>query len=509
MNKNKRIAQNSLILYARLIVTSIIGLYSSRLVLQELGVEDFGLYGVIGGIVALMNFLNSSMISTSNRFLAVELGKINNKNVNKIFNTILVLHLILALFILVIGEFLGSWYVVNHLNVDRNKIPDALFVLHFSVITAAISTVLVPFQGMLIVHEKFNVKTIFEIVQSLLHLLLIVIISLLNVNKLRTYSFLVLILAFIIFIIHVVYLKYKFSKEIKWSLNRKLIDYREVSVFFGWSIFYVFGASFSKQGASLILNSFFGTVLNAAFSIANRVFQLVYSFVKNLNQAAIPQIMINYSAGKQEQSLNLIYNLSKFTFFIMYIVALPLILSIDSLLELWLDEVPDYSAIFATLMIIHGLISCLESGFDATIDSTGKIKKTKILFNIIMLSTLPILYCLYYFGFPPYTLTVVTIISEIVFLLVQLGILKNLVNLSVKNYIIKTIQPIFIVVLITLPQVFLKNFFDQSLFSVLVFSIISVLLTLITIYIFGLKNHERRMLSLKLSSLKEKYLTRN
>ena len=162
-------------------------------------------------------------------------------------------------------------------------------------------------------------------------------------------------------------------------------------------MFYVLGASGSKQGGALILNSFFGTGLNAAYAVAVRVFDLVYSFVKNLNQAAIPQIMINFSAGKQEKSLVLIYNLSKFTFFIMYLISLPILLSMNSLLGLWLKIVPEYTAVFSSLMIIHGLICCLESGFDAAIDSTGNIKRTKIYFNIIMLTTLPILYLLYYF----------------------------------------------------------------------------------------------------------------
>jgi O-antigen/teichoic acid export membrane protein len=489
----------------RLIVTSIIGLYSSRLVLQELGVDDFGLYGVVGGIVALMNFLNSSMISTSNRFIAVELGKVENKNVNKVFNTVLIIHVFLALIILVLGELLGSWYVINHLNVNPNKISDALFVLHFSLFTAVLGTILVPYQGLLIAYQKFNVKATVEILQSSLHLLLIVVISFLAVNELRMYAALVFTLSAIIFLVYFIYLRLKFGTEIKWNLNKKKSDYKEVSVFFGWSMFYVIGSSFSKQGGILILNSFFGTALNAAYAIANRVFALVYSFVKNLNQAAIPQIMINFSSGNQEKSLTLIYNLSKFTFFIMYLISFPLLLSINPLLELWLEVVPDYSAVFASLMIIHGLISCLESGFDAAIDSTGKIKKTKIYFNIIMLSTLPVLYLLYYFGLPPFTLTIVMILAEALFLIVQLRILQKLLNLNIHNYIKKTIFPVILVITGTLPQVYLRTLFDQTIIGTVIFSLISVLLTVATILFLGLNSNERNMILVKLISLKQKY----
>jgi O-antigen/teichoic acid export membrane protein len=488
-----------------LLVTSVIGLYSSRLVLQELGVSDFGLYGIVGGMIGLMSFLNSSMISTSNRFIAVELGKAENRNINKIFNIVLVIHLILALFIFILGEIVGTWDFENYLNIPLGNLEDALFVLHLSLLSVVLATVLVPFQGLLNAYEKFNVRTLFEIAQSALHLVLIIVITFLAVNKLRIYAFLVFVLALIIFIGYITYLWIKFRQETKWNFNANTADYIGVTGFFGWSMFYVLGASGSKQGGALILNSFFGTSLNGAFAIASRVFDLVYSFVKNLNQAAIPQIMINFSAGKQEKSLGLIYNLSKFTFFIMYLISLPLLLSIDSLLELWLKVVPEYAAVFASLMIIHGLICCLESGFDAAIDSTGDIKKTKIYFNIIMLSTLPILYLLYSLGFPPYILTIVTISAEILFLAVQLRILQKLLNLNLMHYLRKTIVPVSVVVAATLPQIYLKTFFDSSLLSVVLFSLLSALITFVTILILGLNTFERNLILSKIREIKQKY----
>lgn len=505
MSGNRKIFNNSLILYFRLLITSIIGLYSSRLILQELGISDFGLYGIIGGIIGLLNFLNSSMVSTSNRFIAVELGKRSEGNVNKIFNIVLVIHLILALFILIFGEIVGSWYIQNYLNIPTSKIADALYVLHFSLFSAVLATILVPFQGLLNAYEKFNVRTVFEITQSALNLLIIISMTFFAVNKLRLYALLVFILAMIIFFGYIVYLNLKFRNEIKWKLNSNTSDYRVVTGFFGWSMFYVLGASGSKQGGSLILNSFFGTGLNAAFAIAARVFDMVYSFVKNLNQAAIPQIMINFSSGKQEKSLNLIYNLSKFTFFIMYLISLPILLSIDSLLGLWLKNVPEYAAIFTSLMIIHGLVCCLESGFDAAIDSTGNIKKTKLYFNIIMLTTLPILYALYYFGFPPYSIVLITITAETTFLLVQLKILQKLLNLNITDYIKKTIIPVSIVVGATLPQIYLKTFFSNSLFSTAMFSSISVILTFSIIFLLGLNTTERKLVFTKITDIKNKY----
>lgn len=499
MSENKKIAKNSIILYSRLLISSFIGLYASRLVLQELGANDFGLYAVVGGIVAMLSFLNSSMISTSNRFIAIELGKKENSDVNKVFNSVLLIHIFLAFFILLFGELLGLWYINNYLNIPTLKIPDAKFVLHFSVISAALGTIIIPYQGLLTSMEKFGIKASIEIIQSILHLCLLLLISLYLGNKLRAYAVLVTALSIIIFFCYFIYIKIKFHTYTTWKINKNKADYKEISSFLGWTLFYVVGSIGSKQGSTLILNSFFGTSLNAAYGVASRVLEFIYSFVKNLNQAAVPQIMKNYSSGNQEKSITLIYQLSKFTFFIMYIPALPIMLSMNSLLTIWLKNVPEYSTQFAILMIIHGLISCLESGFDATIESTGKIKRTKIIFNIITLSTLPVLYLCYKLGFQPYILSIIFIIAEIVFLFFQLKILELLSSFKTKDYLKLAIYPIFFVILLSLPQIYLRSFWGQSFTNTTIFSIISVILTLLSVYIVGLNKTEKQFLSAKLA----------
>lgn len=499
MSENKKIAKNSIILYSRLLISSFIGLFTSRLVLQELGAENFGLYAVVGGIVGMLNFLNSSMISTSNRFIAIELGKKENNDVNKVFNSVLLIHIFLAVFILLFGELLGLWYINNYLNIPSIKIPDAKFVLHFSVISAALGTVIIPYQGLLTSLEKFGVRASIEILQSILHLCLLLLITFYVGNKLRAYAFLVTILSILVFFCYLIYIKIKFHTYTTWKINKNKADYKEISGFLGWTMFYVVGSIGSKQGATLILNSFFGTTLNAAYGVATRVFEFIYSFVKNLNQAAVPQIMKNFSSGNQERSITLIYQLSKFTFFIMFIPALPIMLSMDSLLVLWLKNVPECSTQFAILMIIHGLISCLESGFDATIESTGKIKSTKIIFNIITLSTLPILYLCYKIGLPPYLLSIIFIIAEIVFLLFQLKILQLLSNFKTIEYLKLTIYPILFVILLSLPQIYLRSFWGQSFTNTTTFSFISVVLTILSVYLVGLNKLEKQFLSTRLA----------
>jgi O-antigen/teichoic acid export membrane protein len=411
----------------------------------------------------------------------------------------LLVHLFLAIFILIVGEFLGLWYINNYLNIPASKIPDAKFVLHFSILSAVLGTIIIPFQGLLTSLEKFGIKATFEILQSILNLCFLLLIVNYLGNKLRAYALLITVLNIIIFCCYLVYTKFKFYSYVRWKVNKNKADYIDISRFLGWTMFYVLGSIGSNQGSALILNSFFGTTLNAAYGVATRVFDFIYSLVKNLNQAAVPQIMKNYSSGNQERTITLIYQLSKFTFFIMFIPALPIMLSMDSLLFIWLKNVPTYSTHFAILMIIHGLISCLESGFDATIESTGKIKNIKIIFNIITLSTLPILYICYKIGLPPYLLSIIFIVAEIVFLLFQLKIIQLLSSFRISEYFKHTIYPVFFVVFLSLPQIYLRSFLGQSSINITTFSILSVFLTLLSIYFVGLNKLEKQFFADRLA----------
>jgi len=264
---------------------------------------------------------------------------------------------------------------------------------------------------------------------------------------------------------------------------------------------YIAGNVGARQGSDLIVNLFFGTVLNAAFAISTKVNDFVFSFVKNLNQAAVPQIIKSYSGGNESRSLTIIYRLSRYTFFIMLIPAVPIILSIDSILVLWLKKVPPFTAWFVVLRIIHGLISCLESGFDAAIDATGKIRRTKITFSVIFLSILPLLYFLYKSGFPPYTVTILFITGEIIFILFQINILKSITEFNLSEYFLKTLMPVFLVVILLLPQYFIRMLGGESFFSLIFISFLSIIITTLTIFIIGLDNWERNIIKKEITKI--------
>ncbi len=486
-------------MYLRLIITSIIGLYSIRILLRELGTNDYGLYAIIGGVVAILNVMSTSLISTSNRFLAVEIGKKDNLETNKVFNSLLFLHIIFSIVFLILLEIIGKWYVQNQLNIETNKIPDALFILRCSAVSIFFSTVIMPYEGLITVKEKFNVKAIVEILNSVLNLIAVLLLIFYCGNKIQFYAISVLFIRFIISTIYYFYCRFNFKELTLLRIKLNELNLKPITGFFGWQLVYVFSNAISRQGSAIILNSFFGTSLNAAFGIANRINEFLFSFVKNLNQVAVPQIVKNHSGGNENKSLVLVYKLSKYTYFIILLIAFPIIISIDSILAIWLGQYPPYTIWFIVLLIITGLISSLESGFDAFIDATGKIGKTKIYYSIIFIAVLPIIYLLFYLGFEPYWVTIIFILGEIVFMNLQINILVSLSNFKRNTYFKETLLPTFLVTISVLPQFFLRHIFSDSLLSLILKSIISVLATLLVILYLGLDKTEKETILSKLS----------
>jgi O-antigen/teichoic acid export membrane protein len=509
MTENKVLFKNSMIMYARLIITTIIGLYASRVVLQELGTDGFGLFTVVGGLVVMLNMLNTTMISTSNRFLAIEIGKAVNSSINKVFNSLLVIHLAFSLVLVLIVELIGVWYVKNYLNIDAAKIQDALFILQVTTIGAVFNTLAIPYQGLITAHEKFNTRAVLEIAQSVLNLLSVSALVLFSDNKLRYYAFFVFVIQLIISVSYFLYCRIVFRKQTAWKFNVEKSDYVEITKFFTWQLVYVGGSVGSNQGGSLIMNHFFGTSLNAAFGVAQRVNEFIFSFVRNLNQVAVPQIMKDFSGGSQQRALQLIYSLSKYTFFIMLIPSIPIILTIDSVLEIWLTIVPPFTAIFIILRIVHGLISCLESGFDANIDASGKIRSTKLFFTVVFLLTLPVIYFIYKAGFAPYYISIVFIVAEVVFLLFQISVLLKITKFKLIDYWKLTLMPVLNVILVLSPLFFIDSFSKNHWTNLITLSMFSISVTCIVIYIVGLNRSEKSILNSNVIRYFHKFAKKN
>lgn len=495
LKDNSLIIKNSGILFFRLLITSALGLFTSRLIIRSLGASDFGLYSVVGGIVVMMSILNTVMTTTTYRYITFEMGKGNDEGVNRVFNISLVIHLCLSLFVLVFTETIGVYYVNHYLNIAPNKLTDALFVLRFSTYAVVISIVSIPFQGLVTAQEKFSVRAIIEIIRSVLALLVAITVVYFIGNRLRLYALLIAFVNIVPALLFFVYCKRKYKNIVKWNFQREKNKYREMIGYTGWLMFGTISWVGQRQGSDIIINAFFGTVLNAALGIANQVNNIVLMFARNLGQAAIPQITKSVSSKNAERTKTLVAYVSKYTCFLMLLPALPILLETEYLLGLWLGNVPSYTVIFCKLLIINALIESLSSGIPSLIMATGKIKLFMIIAGIITLISLPIAYILFKIGSPPYSILIVNIVSGVIIIAVNQVLLKKIINFNV-NYFIKTSYLRILYVLVLLwPLILIQELFPTSMSRFIFFSIFSVIWLLGAIYFVGIEKKEKDMVN--------------
>lgn len=494
-NANIVILKNSGILFFRLIVTAGIGLFTTRLILQGLGASDFGLYNVVGGLVVMMAFLSPVMTTTTYRYIAFEMGRGDSEGVNKVFNISLIIHICLALSILALTETAGVYYVKNYLKVDAGKINDAVFVLRFSSYATVFSILSIPYQGLVTAQEKFAIQASIEIIRSLLAFFVALTIVLYVGNRLKLYVLLIAMVNVVPALLFFSYCKKKYKEIVKWKFQRCKHKYKEMIGFSGWIMIGAAASVGQTSGAALIINIFFGTVLNAAFGIANQVNSLVLMFARNLGQAAIPQITKSYSSGNTDRSINLAAYISKYTCFLMLLPALPILLEIEFLLTLWLEKVPPFTVIFCQLIIVNALIGSLGGGLPALINATGKIKYFQLILSTTSLLSLPIAYVLFQAGCKPPAIIVAFISTAIINVVLWQILLKKIIDFNVGFFLKTSYLRILYVVILISPLFLIRELFSPGLVRFLLLSLFATILLLTAIYFAGTQKKEKKLLT--------------
>lgn len=509
MGNNKRIAINSIVIFARLCIVSIIGLLSSRFVLQALGASDYGLYNVVGGLVIMLNVLNTSMITTTYRYIAYEMGKGGAGNPNKIFNTSLAIHVGLALFFVIVGGIIGLWYINNYLNVAPAKLADARFVFFLSLITMAINTIFIPHQGLVVALEKFSITAIFEIISRIVAFVGVVYLLTYSGNKLRLYSILMLIASAVQYFLIYGYTYLHSLSIIRFHFYRDRNLYKEMISFSGWILF---GASASvgrSQGRAIIINYFFGTLVNAAYGIASQIESYVQMFARSLNQAAVPQITKSFSGGDKRHSEKLASYISKYTFILMSLAVFPLMLEVDFVLDVWLKEVPEGAALFCQLMMLGGLIGCMGEGIPALVQATGKIKFFQIIMSTISLLGLPIAIVFFALGAPAYFILIISCFTSLLNAVVRLVLLKRILNMNIMNFIKTSYLRMFY---ISCPLGVAYFLYDSSSYTMAehVYGILALeLLLVLSILFLGIDKDERRLVAQYIYNIRKKVTNEN
>ena len=409
---NKRIAKNTIFLYIRMILLMFVGLYASRVLLSTLGVNDYGLYNVVGGIITMFSFLNSTLSTSTQRFLNIELGKKEYGESKKVFSCSLLLHSILAFIVFLLAETIGLWYVLEMLVVTPGRETAAMYVYQFSIISICIQIIQLPFMSTIIAHEKMNIYAYVSIFEGLTKLGILFAIQLLPYDNLIMYAFFILCIQVSVAIIYNIYCHKNFEEaRFNFLYNKSLFN--EMLGFSSWNVIGNLASVCNSQGLNLVMNIFFGTAINAARGIAFQVHSLVQQLIGNFQLAVKPQVIKYYAAGQKEEMIKLVFNSAKYSAFLMIITSVPLILEIRPLLHLWLGEYPEYTIIFIQLILFRSIITSMTGNIVMVVHASGYLKNVGLFSGGILLLVLPISYYLLKIGLPPYIPFIINIIAAL------------------------------------------------------------------------------------------------
>lgn len=487
---NKRIAQNTLVLYFRMMLMMGISLYTSRIILNTLGVNDFGIYNVVGGIVTMFGFLNSAMASATQRFLSFELGKQDFTGLRRVFSMSVNIHATIAITVLLLAETIGLWFLNTQMSIPPARISAANWVYQFSIFTLIVTIMSVPYNALIISHERMSVFAWVSIVEVLLKLVIVFVLTWFAFDKLKLYSILVFSVAFLIRLLYGVYCKRNFRESRYYFFWDKKL-YKTLLSYAGWNLWGNVAVVASGQGVNILLNIFFGPAVNAARGIAYQARGAVTGFVTNFQMALNPQIVKSYAEGDLKYMHQLIFKGARYSFFLLYLLSLPVLLQTGTILKWWLKIVPEYAIAFCQLVLINALIDSISGPLMTAAQATGKIKTYQGVVGGSLLFVLPISYLLFRLEFSPLSTFFVSVIVSVIALLLRLKIIGTLVRLSLNDFLVQVIFRVLVVVIgsLVLPLILYYSI-DNELLRFLATSIVSVFSVLFSIYFFGLKKEE-------------------
>lgn len=488
---NKRIAKNTMFLYIRMIFTMGVALFTSRVILQTLGVEDYGIYSVVGGIITMFTFINGGMISATQRFLTFEIGKGNLPQLKKVFCTSLQIHALISLIIVLLGETVGLWFLYEELVIPAERMTAALWVYQCSIIAGVVNIMSVPYNADIIAHEKMSAFAYISIVEVTLKLAIVYMLFFTPWDKLITYAILILTVQLIIRFIYTHYCNKNFEEShYQHQIDKPL--FKEMLGFAGWSFWGNLAVVLYTQGVNMMLNIFFGPIVNAARGIAVQVQTAVQQFVSNFQVALNPQITKTYATGQLAQMHSLMFRSAKFSFFLLFMLTLPILLETEYILTLWLKTVPENAVIFTQWMIGISLIYTIANPCVVANQATGKVKVYQAVVGSILLMILPVSYVALKLGAPVYSVFIVHFCIEFIAQFARMYMLRKLINLPLSAYLRNIYLPVILVAGISciLPIYIHAQMSDGfvALFTVCTVSVASVAVTTLII---GLKKEER------------------
>lgn len=479
-----------------------VSLYTSRVVLSTLGVNDYGIYNVVGGFVGMFAFLNGAMSGCTQRFITIALGKGDEQNLRKVFSTCVITHGVIALLIFIVAETIGLWFVIEKLVIPADRMIAAMVVYQCSIVTTMIMIMSFPYNADIIAHERMSAFAYISIYEAFANLGIVYLLRICSIDRLVLYAILMLLIKASVIIIYRIYCKRQFKETVfHWIFDKSLL--KEIVSFTGWNLWGGMAGTLMGQGINVLLNLFFGPAVNAARGLAVQVQSAVQLFATNFQTALNPQMMKTYAAGDLESMHMLLFRSAKFTFMLLLCLMLPLILEIDTVLRLWLKEVPEYTNTFVCLMLCIAMVDAVSNPFMTASAATGKVKIYQSVVGGILLSIVPIAYVALKLGAEPYMVFAVHLFVAVFAFVARLTIVKNLISLSVHMYIITVILPcLFVVTPSVIFALGVKYIFPQGLVYAFTVILLSFLSVVSFSFLFGLTRNERKFILSKIPTFK-------
>ena len=491
MINKSRIAKNAIFLYIRMFAIMLVTLYTSRVVLNALGVEDYGVYNVVAGAVTLFGFMNSAMSMATQRFFNFYMAKNDNELLCRVFSMSLNLHIIIAVIVAVIAETFCLWLLNTQLNIPADRIDVARYVFHFAVISFCISVIQVPYNAVIVAHEKMDVYALISIVEVLLKLGVAYMLTVMSMDKLILYGILLAGVSLLIFFAYFSADRY-FFKESRYRLLWDTNLFKEIAGFSGWNIFGQVSQVATTQGVNMVANVFCGVIVNASMGITNQVNGAMAQFTNNFQAAFRPQIIKSYSVGNIKSMQELVYQSSKFSFFLLYAISVPILFNIDFILDLWLGVVPEYSAVFCKLLIWYSYMETMGMPLVISIMATGRNRNYQLIVSVAIALNLVLSYLFLFKGFSPEVIFYVKILIAFFVLAIRLWFAKKQVNFSSFLFGTKVIRPVILVIVcVSCVQYWFSSFVPTLLMRISLTIILEIVL-ISSIWLLGVTKSEKQ-----------------
>lgn len=495
ISNNKRIAKNTLFMYFRMFITMAVGLYASRVILSNLGFSDYGLFNVIGGIVAMFTIVSGTLYNAAMRFISFYQGQDNLRKQQEVYSMTMYIHIILAILVIVFGETIGLWYLHNKLVIPEGREYASEWLYQLSIFTAALSLINVPFNATIIAHEKMSMFAYISIFDVLMKLLFVIALAWVPMDKLIFLATCYFVLAIVDRIIYGIYCSRKFKEtHLICFWDRAL--FKEIFSFSGWGLFGSASYICNTQGINLLINSFFGTGINAARGIAVQVENIVRQFMSNVQTAINPQITKSYAANDLQRMFSLVFASSRYCYYLMLLMILPLGIVAPYILSIWLGDYPEHTVIFLRMILANTILDSMINPLWTANNATGKVKVYYLSVDLVTILFFPIMYICLKIYHVPVLVFIVLLLSSLIGIATRLVIIKRNLGMSISNYSIEVIKPIFYVTILSsvFPLLCMMMFDTNCFIGALVEIIVTVASVSLAIYFCGIREDERLVL---------------